>query len=149
MIKIDIGAGRYPAEGFIPLDHTPEHKDTVIVNLEEGVLPFADNSVDAARAIHVLEHIRNLIPLMNEVYRVLTPGSFFKIEVPLANTVGSIKDPTHVRQFIPESFDYFDIADTYEKRPNYGIKKWEVVSMKADLPSAYAVIKVVLRKPEL
>lgn len=148
MINIDIGAGRYPADGFIPIDQFPEHKDTVIVNLEEGVLPFEDNSVDAARAIHVLEHIRNLIPLMNEVHRVLKSGRPFTIEVPLANTVGSLKDPTHVRQFVPESFDYFDIDDTYEKRPNYGIKKWKVVSIVDDSAGdPYAVIHIVLKKP--
>ena len=107
-----------------------------------------NNSLEQIVADNVLEHINNLIPLMNDCYDKMKPFGQFKIVVPLANTVGSIKDPTHVRQFLPESFDYFDLEWDYERQPDYGIKKWHVeCSHQVDQDRDYKYLAVTLRKP--
>lgn len=47
-------------------------------------LPFPDNSVDAFQAEDVLEHIPydRLVPVINEIFRVLKPGALFRLSVP-------------------------------------------------------------------
>ena len=78
----------------------------VIRDLEDADLPFDDNSVDFVLCSHILEHIRNYIPLMKEIHRVLKPGGILHIRVPEFPCAAAIADPTHVRYFCPESFTY-------------------------------------------
>jgi SAM-dependent methyltransferase len=46
--------------------------------------PLPDNSVDSFQAEDVLEHIDydNLLPIINEIHRVLKPGSIFRLSLP-------------------------------------------------------------------
>lgn len=46
--------------------------------------PLRDNSVDAYQAEDVFEHIEydKLVDAMNEIYRVLKPGAYFRLSVP-------------------------------------------------------------------
>lgn len=146
MIKLDIGCGHFPRDGFVGLDIVNDDR-VIYCNLEQDDLPFDSWTVSEAVADNVLEHITNLIPLMNEINRVMMMGGLFTAIVPLANTVGSLKDPTHVRQFVLESFDYFDAAWDYPRQPDYGIKKWKILSKEVggDSPE-YQYITVVMEK---
>lgn len=87
------------------------------------------NSVEGIRCHQVLEHLREVIPLMNDCYKVLKPGGIMEISVPLAGTDAFWQDPTHVRGFIRRTFDYFcDDESTKDAREEYGItSKFEVV----------------------
>ena len=46
--------------------------------------PLKDNSVDAYQAEDVFEHIEydKLVDVINEIYRVLKPGAYFRLSVP-------------------------------------------------------------------
>jgi ADP-heptose:LPS heptosyltransferase/glycosyltransferase involved in cell wall biosynthesis/predicted O-methyltransferase YrrM/sulfatase maturation enzyme AslB (radical SAM superfamily) len=46
--------------------------------------PIPDNTVDAFQAEDVFEHIpyEKLVPVMNEIYRILKPGALFRLSVP-------------------------------------------------------------------
>jgi SAM-dependent methyltransferase len=70
-------------------------------------MPFADDEFDIIVASHTLEHIRNILPLMQELHRVAKPGALFHIRVPFGGCSIAFEDPTHVRQFFPKSFEYF------------------------------------------
>lgn len=103
MIAIELGCkGR--KEGRITVDRADAD---VNVDLEEASLPFDDNSVDDINACAVLEHIVNLIPLMEELHRILKPGGVLTAMVPMWNHPGAWQDPTHVRAFTPLTFKYF------------------------------------------
>lgn len=146
--KLDIGCGHFPRDGFIGVD-TVKHEGIINWDLEKSLEYFTSpDTVAEVWADNVLEHINNLIPLMNSVYNIMLPGGRFHIRVPLANTVGALKDPTHVRHFVPESFDYFDLAWDYPRQPDYGIRKWQVEKKVIEKESDdYQYIYVVLRKP--
>ncbi|GAA0782933.1 class I SAM-dependent methyltransferase [Roseibium denhamense] len=47
--------------------------------------PLEDDSIDTVVSFHVLEHLPEPIPAMNEILRVLKPGGTAVIEVPHAN----------------------------------------------------------------
>ena len=158
--KLELGSGKFPREGFTGIDII-DFGNNIVWDLEKG-LPsdIESNSVEEIVADNVLEHVKDLIQLMNDCNRVLVKGGTFEIIVPLFPTIGAIKDPTHVRFFVEESFDYFDKAWDYEKQPEYGIRKFNVVSKERIDPSDYKVtedttfsgngkyvyLKVILRK---
>jgi len=65
-------AGTYPAAGLLAC-------------AEGGELPFQDSYFSTIISNSVLEHIPNLDPVLNEVYRLLKPGGQFIICVPNDN----------------------------------------------------------------
>ncbi len=125
--KIDIGCGYSKRGGYIGVDihdYSKQYpKDEFIqCDLEKGILPFCSNSATHLLADSVLEHIRNLIPLMNDCWRVLKRGGTFEITVPKAGSETSFKDPTHVRFFLGKTFSYFTKESL--RNDNYEIKPW-------------------------
>lgn len=71
-----------------------------------------DDSVGYIRAYDFIEHIKDPIQLMNEIYRVLAPGGWVRIAVPSTDGRGAFQDPTHVSFWNLNSFWYYT-------NPNY------------------------------
>ena len=78
----------------------------MVADLEQR-LPFRDDAFDEVFSSHVLEHVRDLIPLLGELARICRPGAVLRIEVPHLSFFGAYTDPTHKRFFGYHSFDYF------------------------------------------
>lgn len=118
-LRLNLGCGDHPEPGFVNVDRVVGFGADVIFDLEHCAkdafgelwpwqLPFVTGSVDCVLASHVLEHITNLIPLMREIHRVLTPGGYLIVVAPYASSDGAWEDPTHVRAFTERSWTYFD-----------------------------------------
>jgi SAM-dependent methyltransferase len=129
-MKLNIGAGYQKIEGCINIDIVQTGIIDVVMDIEKEPLPYPDNSVDEIYCYETLEHLGNLIFVMNEMWRVLKPSGILKGKVP-GTWSGAIADPTHKRIFVPESFDYFTgINPKHPDQPqrprnaNYGIKPW-------------------------
>lgn len=74
--------------------------------------PFEKDMFDHVSAVHVVEHLPNLIHFMNEAWRVLKPGGSLYIETPLAGVNPDLEfsDPTHVRCYRIHTFaNYFSL----------------------------------------
>ena len=56
---------------------------------------------------NILEHLPDTIRVMEEVWRVCGNGARINIAVPYYNAPGAFQDPTHVKCFTENSFDYF------------------------------------------
>lgn len=123
MLRLNIGCGNDYREGYVNVDRSDAAKCDLIVNLEEGKLPYEDESVDYILCNHVLEHINNLIPLMNEFHRIIKPDGILHIEVPRAGSISHWKDPTHVRGFVRQTFKYFAEWNTCAF---YGVESWKI-----------------------
>lgn len=93
---------------FCNLDREPREGVDVAHDLETTPLPFEDETFDGILATHVLEHINNFLPLMKELIRILKPKGYLYIKTPKAGCRAAVADPTHVRQFVPESWFHFD-----------------------------------------
>jgi SAM-dependent methyltransferase len=72
-----------------------------------GRLPFADRSVDRIYAVHVLEHVLDLVPLMNELHRVLTDDGVLHVLSPHWQAIAAVADPTHVKYLDVQTFKWF------------------------------------------
>jgi len=77
----------------------------IIHDLKKGI-PLPEASVDEIYASHVLEHIsfKDLIVMLNEIYRVLKPNGKFSVCVPDASLY--IKSYTNMKNFLLEGEIY-------------------------------------------
>lgn len=126
-MRLDLGGGLVPAPGHVNIDLIKEAD--IVWDLNEGLpdsvmhpSPEYPEPVEGIRAMHVLEHLDEIIPLMNDCFEALQSGGKFEISTPLAGTPQYWQDPTHRRGFVPESFLYFVAGSPYEKeQKQYGI----------------------------
>lgn len=130
-MKLNLGSGANRKEGWVNIDYSVTAKPDLVLNLDDPKLklPYDDSTADEVNAVDFLEHINNIIPLMNELWRVLKPTGVLHVETPYAGTLDFYKDPTHVRPFVPETFKYFA-----EWRPYfYNINPWVIVNSRHTL----------------
>ncbi len=100
-MKLDIGAGKNPREGFEACDKIAFDGVKHVFDAGNDKWPFEDNSVDEVHSSHFLEHLTNFndkwerIHFFNEMYRVLKHGGKATIIVPHWNSNRWYGDPTH------------------------------------------------------
>ena len=104
---LDVGCGIHKQPGAIGVDRNPASRADVIADLDHYPYPFADNSFDRVTAIHVIEHLDNVIGAMQEFHRLVRPGGTVRIETPHYTDFSSFCDPTHKSHLNSFSFRYF------------------------------------------
>ena len=105
-VILNLGCGSQKLPGVIGVDRYPGSKADVFADLGRG-LPFAGHSVNRIVCSHLLEHVPDVVSLMEEIHRVLVRGGSLWLEVPYFAHHDAYRDPTHRRFFTWESFDYF------------------------------------------
>nr|WP_269454300.1 methyltransferase domain-containing protein [Nocardia farcinica] len=101
---LDVGCGetkQYP--GNVGVDVRPVPGVDVVADLRGG-LPFDDASFDRVFAVHVLEHLADFLPLVDECRRVLRPGGILHVLSPWWRYVNAVADPTHLRLLDVQTF---------------------------------------------
>jgi len=121
-VMVDLGCGSKKIDGAIGLDRRLEPGVDLICDFEHE-LPLKTDSVDIMNMSHIMEHVRDLIPFMEEVYRVCRPGSEVRVIVPYYTSRGAFRDPTHVRFITEDTFQYFESPTNYGIKTNFRIEK--------------------------
>ena len=109
-LRIDLGCGPNPKPGFIGLDqYNFDGKVDHVLNLGSERLPFDDNTVDEVHTSHFVEHLNasERCHLLNELYRVMKPGSKATMIVPHWGSSRAYGDPTHAWPPIGEMWFYY------------------------------------------
>lgn len=155
MKKLNIGCGRIRRHGYIGIDRVQfvdgNGKTCVdmVLDVERNRLPFEDNSCDSVLVENILEHIgfhvdnpdkqEALIFLMNECHRVLSPDGILVGNVPCFPSEVAVRDITHKRFFVMESFGYFtgqsEAKPENPKHPKYAdyeVRPWYKVFLEKD-----------------
>lgn len=104
---LDVGCGIRKHPGAIGIDRNPASRADVICDLDHTPYPFADDSFDRLRAIHVIEHLCDVIRAVEEFHRLVRPGGRIRIETPHYTDFSSFCDPTHRSHLTSFSFRYF------------------------------------------
>jgi len=60
-------------------------------------LPFRGGCADRIFVVHVLEHLPDFLPLIDECHRLLRPDGILHVLSPWWKHVNAVADPTHVR----------------------------------------------------
>ncbi len=104
---LDAGCGINKYPGSIGIDRNTDSAADVVCDLDRFPWPFADASFDSLRAIHVIEHLSDVIRSMEEFHRLVRPGGRVRIETPHYTDYSSFCDPTHKHHLNSFSFRYF------------------------------------------
>lgn len=134
-VIIDLGCGenlQYPEN--IGIDKRATDACMIVADLADG-LPLGDRSVDRIFAVHVLEHLADYLPLLDECHRVLRPGGLLHVLSPWWRHVNAVADPTHVRFFDVQTIKSICL------RPPSG-RRWFPLHVACDGASIFADLAV-------
>lgn len=116
MKKLNLGCGTDIRAGWINLDIAPLPGVDVVHDLKILPLPFENETFDYVVCNDILEHFLDYVPLLSELHRVMKKGGIIEIKVPHYTYSRAYADPTHLRYFSLELFEFFTKNTT---RPYY------------------------------
>ncbi len=104
---LDVGCGVKKAPGAIGIDRNPASAADVLCDLDRFPYPFRADSFDALQAIHVIEHVSDVIRTLEEFHRLVRAGGRVRIVTPHYTDFSSFCDPTHRWHLNSFSLRYF------------------------------------------
>ncbi|WP_137937967.1 methyltransferase domain-containing protein [Chitinivorax sp. B] len=106
-IKLNVGGGTTRRDGYFNIDLVALPEVDIVADLNAPLSLLPDNCVSAVYTSHVLEHVTNLLGLMEELHRVCRPDAMLEIIVPHFSSPLYYSDPTHVRPWGIYTIGYF------------------------------------------
>lgn len=139
VMRLDIACGNHKDLGFIGMDLQELPGVDIVHDLNVHPWPIESESVEFAKAWHILEHIpptcvtekgtrRPFIEFMNEMWRVMKAGARVDIETPYGGSAGFLHDPTHCNPITAVTFEHFD--PEYTRYMTYQPKPWTIVELR-------------------
>lgn len=113
---LEVGCGRVKAPGAIGVDSNLDATAADVICDLNRPLPFADNSFEEVRAIHVIEHLDDVMKVVSEFHRVTRAAGTIYLVTPHYTDFISWTDPTHRWHLNSFSFRYFG--------PIHGERHW-------------------------
>lgn len=127
-LMLNLGCGKNTMEGFVNIDCIKLKGVDIVAdfdNCKNTPLPFDDNTVDGFYGSHLIEHLKNPLSFMQELYRIAKPNAEALFSLPYGSSDDALEDPTHVHQYFLYSFTYFS-QPTYW-RADYGYRgDWSI-----------------------
>lgn len=122
---LDLGCGATKEKGAIGVEILPLEGVDLIADLSKPPYPFRSNSFDVFYFNDVIEHLPNTIATMEEVYRLARPDARVLIRVVNWNSHYTAMDPTHVRAFTENSFDFFGkrVGRSYYTQARFDVER--------------------------
>lgn len=152
-MKLNLGCGRDIRDGWVNIDSRPGKGVDLVTDFDDNpVLPFEDSSVDESEGSHLIEHLRNPLPFMEELWRVTKPGGLATFRCPFGSSDDADEDPTHVRRMFCGSWGYF--AQPHYHRADYGYRgDWQATEIEltifgdmANIPTDDLVASIRFRR---
>jgi SAM-dependent methyltransferase len=135
-LRLNLGCGQRRRDGFFGVDLAHMPAVDIAADLNEPLSALPDDSVEEIYTRHVLEHVRDFLPLMAEVHRVTRPDGRIEIVVPHFSNPYGYSDPTHVRQFGLYTFYYFadEVDQPRRKVPSFYVpERFTIESVRIKL----------------
>jgi len=131
--KLHVGCGTNILPEFVNLDMMPLPGVDLVHNLETDKFDLSlHDTFTGILMEHTLEHIKNPLFCMEQLYRVATPNCKLIVKVPYGSTDDAWEDPTHVRPYFIGSWVYF--SQLIYTRTDYGYRgDWEVEDIMLDI----------------
>lgn len=128
LIKLDLGCGPNPKDGFTGVDSIAFNDKVTKFDLRQGPWPWETDSVSEAHCSHFLEHLTNFdgkwerTLFFNELYRIMVPGGKCTLIIPHWASIRYYGDPTHKEPFSEMGFYYLDPNWRASNAPHTDIK---------------------------
>lgn len=105
--RLDLGCGIRKKDDCIAVDKLSTRATDVVTDVERG-LPFKSDSFEYIWINHVLEHVSDLVQVMEEVWRVSVPEAIVEVRGPHFSSPNVVwGDPTHRRALSLAMFSCF------------------------------------------
>jgi hypothetical protein len=122
-MKLNIGCGRNILDGYLNLDSVNGPGVELVADIEKDSLaPYGlrDGCATEILLSHVIEHLRDPLTAMQEMWRLAAPECVLTIRCPYGSSDDAFEDPTHHRQYFINSFAYFSQPAYW--RADYGYR---------------------------
>jgi len=123
---LDLGCGNSKRSGAVGVDFNDRTDADIVHDLNQFPYPLEDSSFDEIYLDNVIEHLSDVIKVMEEVYRVSADNALVKVIVPYFRSRWACIDPTHCHFFSVDSFAYFDPDEEIFRRYNYSLARFKV-----------------------
>lgn len=122
-LKINLGSGRSYLADYVNCDVVASVKADKYFDLNQFPYPFEDACASLILLDNVLEHLDDVIKVVEEAHRILIPGGVLEIKVPYGKTDWALQDPTHKHYFTEMSMEYFkpDFAFNFYTKARFNI----------------------------
>lgn len=110
---LDVGCGQNKIPGSVGIDRVSLPDVDVVHDLDTYPWPFPDNSFDEIRLSQVIEHLKDVLAVMEELHRIGRPGARISIYTPHFSSFNSWTDPTHRQHLGYRSFEIFSDGRRY------------------------------------
>ena len=111
-MKLNLGSGYRKISGWVNVDRDAQAKPDLVWDLETTPWPWKNDSVEAIKLLHALEHLGQdtsaYLAIWQEIWRVSKNGATIEIVVPHWLHENFVHDPTHVRAITPIGLVMFD-----------------------------------------
>lgn len=104
---LNLGCGRKHRPDAVNVDVTARTNPDLVHDLNVRPWPFPSDRFDLILAQDVVEHLDDVVAVMEEMHRVCRAGGVVEIVVPHFSSSNAFTDPSHRRFFSRFSFDYF------------------------------------------
>jgi SAM-dependent methyltransferase len=128
---LDVGCGINKLPGAIGIDRNPSSRADVLCDLDHMPYPFRDSSFDRLQAVHVIEHVADVIRAMEEFHRLVRAGGEVIIVTPHYTDFSSFCDPTHRWHLNSFSLRYF--GENHGGFGYYSAARFEEISVHVKL----------------
>lgn len=127
--RLNLGCGHDHRDGFVNADIRGEVDPDIVVDLNDIPWPWDDDSVNNTVMIDTLEHLDDVVAVMDELHRITMDDGVVTIRVPHYEDENAYIDPTHQHLFAPDSIRFFlrDAPDPYER---YTDKRWQLINQR-------------------
>lgn len=127
--KLNLGCGRDYRQDWENWDISDQVGLDLQIDIRTERFPVADETFTEIYCSGVLEQVESnahLVHILNECHRTLINKGWLKLVVPNARYSIAFRDPHDVRQFTPETFEYFREGSQEFKLYGsvYGYKPW-------------------------
>ncbi len=124
--KLILGAAGKKNDHALTLDIDPAHHPDIVHNLNIVPWPFPDNQFKEIICHHVLEHLDDLLPVLDELHRICQPRGVIYIEVP-HHTSWCANVPYHKLRFNHFAFDtHIEGISTWKTGKKFKLIKREI-----------------------
>ena len=113
--KLNFAGGSDIRQGWLNMDLVKLKGVDLVWDGNKTPYPFPSDQFDEILANHALEHMDDLLCVMEEFHRILRPGGKVKVLVPYFASPNSHRDPTHKIWFTSATFSYFSPNSYYSK----------------------------------
>ena len=128
-VVIDLGCGNKKRPGTIGVDFNSRTNPDVVHDLNEFPYPFATNSIDKVIIDNTLEHLQDVISVMEEIHRIVKPAGIVIVKTPYFRSVWASIDPTHLHFFTTQSFAYYDADHIICQRYEYTLARFKTLKL--------------------